>query len=166
VATGLERLCLGEECDLHGIAYKLRAKDNSGKAPLKRSPWAEIDGEVVAKSGRIIARLPPSGHPLPDAAEAAAFKLGAEEASTRSWNGSSSTHPEGPAYITKSIPGVASLVVSTVVSRMVVLHSRKPLLARGISLSSEEIAAKGRTFFYALEPGRRAATSSTASRPT
>jgi hypothetical protein len=34
---------------------------------------------------------------------------------------------------------------------MVVLHSRKPLLARGISLSSEEIAAKGRTFFYPLE---------------
>ena len=41
----------------HRLPYRSMVQNNPGKGPKGKSPWAEIDGELIADSDRIIANL-------------------------------------------------------------------------------------------------------------
>jgi glutathione S-transferase len=157
--TGPFALKLIKWLDLAGISCSQRYEDRAGKGPKGKNPWIELDGELIADSEVIIARLAErSGFDI-DArlsAEQRALSHGVrrmlEEHFHMVLEWELFAHPEGAAevrrMVARQVPGVAAGVVAAVVCR----HFRRQLHARGIARHSPEIiAAKGKADIDAFE---------------
>jgi glutathione S-transferase len=145
--------------DLAGITYRQRYEDRAGKGPKGKNPWVELDGELIADSEVIIARL----------AERSGFDIDADlSAEQRALSHAVRrmleehlhmvlewelfVHPEGAAevrrMVERQVPGIAASALASLVCR----HFRRQLHARGIGRHSPEvIAAKGKVDVDAFE---------------
>ncbi|MFN3147021.1 MAG: glutathione S-transferase family protein [Paracoccaceae bacterium] len=141
---------------LHGIPHRTVVENNTRKAPAGKIPWAVIDGEPVADSDRIIARLshlapPDPEQPAPDRAAAHAFKTAFEERVHQVLEYELFLHPAGAAYMDGFIRRHAPFPLGGLVSHMMRRHFGKQLHARGLTRHTpEEIAAMGRAEIAAL----------------
>lgn len=145
-------------CALNGVPYEFAVENNPAKGPLKKSPWAVIDGETVADSDAIIALLarrhgiPP---PVADTAPAAAgrgWKMAAEEGLHQIFEWELIMLPEGSAWFRELLRSEMSAPLAALVHRMSRRSLGRQLHARGlVRLGPEKIAARGRDLLDALD---------------
>jgi glutathione S-transferase len=145
--------------DLAGIPYRQRYEDRAGKGPKGKNPWVELDGELIADSEVIIARLAErsgfdidAGLSLEQRARGHAMRRMLEEHFHMVLEWELFVHPEGAAEVRRMVARHLPAVAAGAVASMVCRHFRRQLHARGIARHSAEIvAAKGKADIDAFE---------------
>jgi glutathione S-transferase len=143
--------------DLSGLPYRQVYEDNTMKAPKRKSPWIELDGEAIADSEIIIDLLSQrSGFDidagLSDEQKAVshAVRRMLEEHLHMIFEYELFVHPSGAAVSHELLPTVPRVMLGPV-SRYVSRHMKRQLYARGIARHDEAtIARKGRADIDAL----------------
>jgi glutathione S-transferase len=143
----------------HQIPFHSAVQNNPGKGPKGKSPWAEIDGKLVADSDRIIAHLTdrlglrdaeadlsPAGRGI-----AQAFKTAFEERAHQILEYELFMLPEGQAFLKDFFSQDMPKPVLSIVFPLLKRQFAKQLHARGISRHSpDEICEMARREFGGL----------------
>ncbi len=143
----------------HRIPFRSVVQNNPGKGPKGKSPWAEIDGQTVADSDRIIALLSAKLGIEDSEAElspadrgiAQAFKTAFEERVHQILEYELFMLPEGQEFLRGVFATDMPKPMVSLVFPLMHRHFAKQLHARGITRhSQEEILAMARQEFEAL----------------
>ena len=157
--SGPFALKLTKWLELAGIPFRQRYEDRPSRGPKGKNPWVELDGELIADTEIIIARLAKSSGFDIDAALNAqqralshAIRRMMEEHFHMILEWELFVHPEGAAEVrrmaARQLPAVAAGAVASIVCR----HFRRQLHARGIARHDPDtIAAKAKADIDALE---------------
>ncbi|MGX9855418.1 hypothetical protein ACR03S_08280 [Limimaricola variabilis] len=145
-------------CRLNGVPFEFKVENNPGKGPLKKSPWAEIDGETVADSDAIIARLtarhdvPPPAIDTAPAAAGRAWKMAAEEGLHQIYEHELIMLPEGSAWFRDFLRADMPAPIAALAHAAFRRSLGRQFHARGMTrLGPEGIAARGRDLLDALD---------------
>lgn len=150
-STGPFALKLLAWLGLAGIAYEQVIEDDAGRGPAGKSPWVELDGELIADSARIIETLGrrmgfdlDAGLDTGRRAEARMWMRGFEEGFHQVFEWELLIHPAGARYIDGLVASLVPPLVSGPVAGWVRARFARQLHARGIARHAPwEIAAIG-----------------------
>lgn len=145
-------------CRLNGIDYTFRVENNAAKGPHGKSPWAEIDGQLVADSDVIISALAeprglsPHAVDTPEAAAGRAWKMAIEEGMHQIYEHELIMREDGAAWFRSMLAEQLPAPVSALLYRVLRRKLARQLHARGmIRLGDAQMAAQGQNLFDALE---------------
>lgn len=142
----------------NNIPFEMIHENRSGKGPLGKSPWIEIDGERIGDSDVIITQLAqrhgialPGKPSTPEEAAAHAFKTMFEEHFHQVLEWELFVHAEGLEHIRSVVREAAPGLLAPVITRSLHRHFSRQLHARGIARHTpERIASAGQADIDAL----------------
>ncbi|MHA6344223.1 glutathione S-transferase family protein [Roseivivax sp. CAU 1761] len=143
----------------HRVPYRSEVQNNPGKGPKGKSPWAEIDGDVVADSDRIIRHLKARLNiedaearlSAADRGIAQAFKSAFEERVHQILEYELFMLPEGQAFLRETFAQDMPKAMLAVVFPLLKRQFAKQLYARGVARHApDEVIEMGRQEFEGL----------------
>lgn len=137
--------------ELAGIPYERVSQDDTRKAPKKKNPWVELDGEPIADTEIVIGLLTDKlgvtldeGLSPQEKAIGHAWRRAMEEHFHQVLEWELFVHPAGAAFVKEMAERGAPPVLGALIYAMMRRHMSRQLYARGVARHAPEvIAAKG-----------------------